>query len=456
MSIKLVIFDLDGVLVSSKDLHWEALNRALKEQSSKYVISYDEHILKFDGLPTRRKLKLLTEERGLPEDKHETIWRRKQELTAEVISSATKRDVYLMDLFGELKLKGYTVYVGSNAIRQTVKMYLLRLGLMEFVDHFISNEDVCEAKPHPHMYLQCMVHACAAPEETLIVEDSHAGLQAAYASGAHVCRVIDPSDTTREKILGAIARAEDMKVSGSWVDDRLNVLIPMAGAGSRFQQAGYTFPKPLIDVHGKPMIQAVVENLNVQAQFIFIVQKEHYEKYNMKPMLELIAPGCKIVVIDGMTEGAACTTLMAKDLIDNDQPLLLANSDQYMEWNTIEFMYCMQAGNVDGGILTFENTHPKWSYARLDHDGNVIEVAEKNPISTHATVGVYYWTRGSDYVKYAEQMITKDIRVNGEFYVCPVFNEAIQDGKIIRTWDVDEMWGLGTPEDLKHFLENHA
>jgi dTDP-glucose pyrophosphorylase len=228
----------------------------------------------------------------------------------------------------------------------------------------------------------------------------------------------------------------------------MNVIIPMAGAGSRFEQAGYTFPKPLIEIHGKPMIQKVVENLNIDGRHIFLVQKEHYDKYALNYLLPLISPGCEIIQVDGVTEGAACTTLLAKKFIDNDAPLITANSDQFIEFiddNWTEDLY------GDGGMLTFNATHPKWSFAKVEN-GLVTEVAEKKPISDIATVGVYYWGKGSDYVKYAEQMISHDIRVNNEFYVCPVFNEAIQDGKEIKTVPIKKMWGLGTPEDLRYFL----
>jgi dTDP-glucose pyrophosphorylase len=227
----------------------------------------------------------------------------------------------------------------------------------------------------------------------------------------------------------------------------------MAGRGSRFEQAGYTFPKPLIDVNGKPMIQVIAENLNVDATFIYVVQKEHREKYNLDTLLKLITPNCKIVEVDTVTEGAACTTLLAKEYINNDEPLLMANSDQFVEWDSNEFMYKMIEQSVDGGIVTFKSTHPKWSFAKIDDSGYVTEVAEKNPISNIATVGIYYWKTGSDYVKYAEQMIEKNMRINNEFYVCPVFNEAIGDGKKIKTFDVPRMWGLGTPEDLVQFLK---
>jgi hypothetical protein len=133
----------------------------------------------------------------------------------------------------------------------------------------------------------------------------------------------------------------------------------------------------------------------------------------------------------------------------------MANSDQYVEWNSNECMYAFTADEIDGGIVTFEATHPKWSYALVGDDGFVSEVAEKKVISNEATVGIYYWKRGSDYVKYAEDMIAKDIRVNNEFYVCPVFNQAIEDDKKIKVKRINRMWGIGTPEDLDNFLKNY-
>ena len=204
----------------------------------------------------------------------------------------------------------------------------------------------------------------------------------------------------------------------------------MAGAGSRFQQAGYSKPKPLIEINNKPMIQCVIDSLKLEGNYIFIVQKEHQVKYNINSLDDL-KPNCKIIELDKITEGAACTTLLAKKLINNNNPLIIANSDQYIEWDSIKSMYNFNSKKIDGSILTFEAIHPKWSYAKVDKNNLVTEVAEKKVISKNATVGVYYWKKGSDYVKYADQMIKKNIRVNNEFYVCPVFNEAILDKKKI-------------------------
>jgi dTDP-glucose pyrophosphorylase len=235
----------------------------------------------------------------------------------------------------------------------------------------------------------------------------------------------------------------------------MKIVVPMAGAGSRFETAGYTFPKPLIEVQGEPMIAKVVKNLNLQGQYIFLVQKTHYEKYNLQGLLTLIAPNCKIVQIDGLTEGAACTVLKAKEYINNNEPLIIANSDQYIKWNSFETISSFNHKDADGGILSFTSVHPKHSFAKVDSNGYVTEVAEKNPISNNATVGIYHWKQGADFVRYAEQMISKNIRTNNEFYICPVYNEAIQDGKKIKISSVDEMWGMGTPEELNNFLTHY-
>lgn len=184
----------------------------------------------------------------------------------------------------------------------------------------------------------------------------------------------------------------------------------MACKGSRFESQGCTFQKPLIEVKGKPMIQVVTENLNIKAKYTFIVQKNHYEKYNLKYLLNLIAPNCNIVQVKGITEGAASTTLLSKKYTDNDDPLLIANSDQFVEWDSSRTLYEFFNSNSDGGILTFPVFHPKWSYSKVNKKGFVSEVAEKKPISNNATVGIYWWRKGSEYVKYAEQMILKNIR----------------------------------------------
>ena len=451
--IKLIIFDLDGVLVEAKNIHYEALNEALGD---KYAISWNEHLSTYDGLKTTQKLDMLSEKKGLPIDSHSDIWENKQQLTLDKLR-ALKPNVDLIQTMNLLVSEGYKIAVCSNSIRKTCLTVLSKFGIMEFMDLVISNEDVKNGKPHPEMYWKAISMMSCLPEETLIIEDSPYGLLAAARSKSHILRVKNTKETTYRNIDNKLKQIEmgEQQPTPAWRDENLTVLIPMAGAGSRFQQAGYTFPKPLIDVRGKPMIQLVVENLNIKANYVYVVQKEHREKYNLDTLLNLITPNCKIVEVDKLTEGAACTALLAKEHINKDTPLFFANSDQFVEWDSNEFLYKMNETNADGGIVSFRATHPKWSFAKVDEKGLVTEVAEKNPISDIATVGYYYWKKGSDFVKYAEDMIEKDIRVKNEFYVCPVFNQAIEDNKEIRTFDIPKMWGLGTPEDLKYYLENY-
>lgn len=793
----LIIFDLDGVLVKTKQLHYEALNEALLNVAGEdFVITESEHLARYDGRSTKTKLEMLHTEKGLDRSLFTTIETLKKTITTDLLEEEIKPNKKLIAIFEWLKDNNYKIAVASNSIRSTIITCLVNLELIKMVDFFQSNEDVHFKKPHPEMYWNCMVACGADPSTTLIVEDSAIGRIGAKKTGANLMLVNNPCDVTLENIKKHL---NFKPKTITWDDSDMIVLVPMAGAGSRFAEAGYTFPKPLIEVRGKPMIQVVVENLGIKAKYVFIVQKSHYEKYNLKTFLNLIAPNCEIIQVDGLTEGAACTTLLAKEFIDNDKRLIIANSDQFMEWEPNETLYSMIESGADGGILTFNscfgyktlidtkefgkipigkivnqklncsvksynktteqfeyckvndwirlpgnncnwkilktkwggitkvtsdhefltmngwqrienlsnavmttflkmndnqldvfygtmlgdgsisysnkgnrvnsglkfahstkqknwamaklnifqnlgihyyiskigkheaifsrvdiseefklqrnlwypqghkifpenislnalsiatwymddgtlikqktpvarfatdnydhdsilrlqkqlsnlnietyitksgdkericiradsskqffdlifpfiipdmeyklpdeyrgktsyehwqlinksvkkwyddsvfvddlieqksdtkyafclttensnfivdnmvahNCHPKWSYAKLDEDGFVSEVAEKNPISNHATTGVYYWAKGSDYVKYAERMIEKNIRVKNEFYVCPVFNQAIEDGKAIVIRDVHKMWGIGDPDSLNTFL----
>ena len=451
--IKLIIFDLDGVLVDSKKLHFDALDKALSLISEEYRISYQDHLTSYDGLSTNKKLKMLCETKDFPRDEIDNTWKAKQKITLKIIDDFTV-DKRIQNIFKQLKLEGFTIACATNSIRETAKLQLIRKGFMEYIDFLYSNQDVNNPKPNAEIYMRCMIKAGVSPDETVIIEDSHIGRKGAIRSGGVLCAVENPDDLSYNKIKKTISNAHKNTKKPKWSSDKMNVLIPMAGAGSRFEQAGYTFPKPLIDVNGKPMIQRVVENINIDATHIFIDQKSHYEKYSLQHTLNLISPGCKIVQVDGVTEGAACTTLLAKEYINNDNPLVLANSDQYVDWDSSQYMYSCMTDDIDGSILTFNSTHPKWSYAKTNDQGFVIEVAEKKPISENATVGIYFWKKGKDYVKCAESMIEKNIRVNNEFYVCPVYNEAILKHAKIKTFHIEKMWGLGTPEDLDTFLKH--
>ena len=451
--IKLIIFDLDGVLVNTKNIHFEALNQSLEKIHQKYAISYKDHLKFYDGLSTYQKLNLITKKKNLPKKYHEKIWQNKKNITRNIIKKIIKKDLNVYTIIKNLSQK-YKIAVATNAIRDTLNDCLEILGINQYINFSISNEDVEFAKPNPQIYLKCMTHFGVSPDGTLILEDSPIGRKSAVASKAKLLPIEKLGDVTLNNIISHININKNNKLlsnSDKWASDKLNILVPMAGAGKRFLQAGYTFPKPLIEIDNTTMIEIVVNNLSIDANYIFIVKKEHLEKYNLRTVLKLINKKSSIISVDQITEGAACTTLLAEKFINNNKQLIIANSDQFIEWNPIESMYKFTSNNVDGGILTFKSKHPKWSYAKINKQGYVQKVAEKNPISNHATVGVYYWKKGSDYVKYSKKMIKKNIRTNNEFYVCPVYNEAIKDKKNITTFQVKKMWGLGTPEDLRNF-----
>lgn len=420
--------------------------------SGDYVISKEEHDDIYEGISTKQKLKILTERKGLSPSLYDTIFENKQSITMNMLSNLSI-DKELISFIEKIKGYDIKVAVASNSIKNTINICLEKLGIYDLIDLVLSNEDVKHPKPHPEIYWKAMSYFGCTTNDTIIFEDSIVGKVSARDSGATLIEVRDRKDLTMDKIEKAISVLNNW--NAKWEDPNLNVLIPMAGAGTRFSEAGYTFPKPLIDVNGKPMIQAVVDSIGIKAKYTYIVQREHFEKYNLENVLNLITPGCNIVKIDGITEGAAVTCLKAKEHIDTDAPLVIANSDQIVEWNSKEFMYDLYTKNADGGIAIFKSTHPKWSYAKVGEFGTVTEVAEKNPISDNATVGIYYWKHGSDFVKYTEQMIHKNIRINNEFYTCPVFNEAIQDGRRIYALPVKKMWGTGTPEDLATYLRSN-
>lgn len=238
----------------------------------------------------------------------------------------------------------------------------------------------------------------------------------------------------------------------------LNIVVPMAGAGSRFAREGYLDPKPLIPIKGVPMIRIVINNLTPSRmhRFIFVCQQSHVEAYGLGEKLSKWAPGCKIVGINGLTDGAACTVLCARDLIDNQEELMIANSDQYVDVAIDDYLISMDKGDCDGLIMTMRANDPKWSFVGLDANNHVTRVVEKEVISNEATVGIYNFKHGHDFVAAADRMIARNLRVNNEFYVAPTYNQLIEDGRRICIYNVGEeangMYGLGTPADLNLFL----
>lgn len=239
----------------------------------------------------------------------------------------------------------------------------------------------------------------------------------------------------------------------------LNIVVPMAGRGSRFANQGYSLPKPLIDVNGKHMIEVVINNLKPTCdhRFIFVCQNEHIKQYNLSEIFERSCDNFEIVGIDGITEGAAITVLKAREYIDNDSALMIANSDQWIDADIDDYLKDMSFRKLDGSMLTMKANDSKWSYAKVNGEGKVTEVVEKVVVSDEATVGIYNFAKGSDFCHFADFMIEQNIRSNGEFYVAPVYTFLANSGGNIGVFNIGEegsgMYGLGIPEDLELFLK---
>jgi NDP-sugar pyrophosphorylase family protein len=234
----------------------------------------------------------------------------------------------------------------------------------------------------------------------------------------------------------------------------IHIVVPMGGEGRRFAERGYTFPKPLIEVAGQPLIEIVVRNLTPSEphRFVFVCRQEHVQQYALGDVLSLVAPGCRVITMNKPTAGALCSVLLGMEHLQHEEELLVANADQYIDGPVDAFLSAARAARWAGAIMTFPNTHPRWSYARTEGD-RVVAVAEKQPISRNATAGLYYFRRGVDFVSAAERMLLKNASFGGEFYVAPVYNELILAGEHIGVYPIDAsaMHGLGTPEEVERF-----
>lgn len=440
---KLFIFDLDGVLIDSKKNHFDSLNKSLKLIDKKYCISKSEQQQIFEGLTTNQKLILLSKIKKLPSYYYDTIWKNKQKFSTQLFTKIVENK-QLIQVFSFIKENNIKIAVASNSIKSTVELVLSKLGIIEYVDIYLSNEDVMVPKPSPEIYNKCFDILNIEKKHSLIFEDSFFGKIAALKSECKVYSINDPMEISMENIKRIIEEKPKIKV-----------LIPMAGEGSRFKDVGYKDIKPMIKINNKTMIQTVIENIGIEAEYIFVVKKEDEILYNISEHISKHVKQSRIVIQDKKLPGAVSSSLLAKDFIDNNDHLVIANVDQYIEGNISLIIDDFISKGVDGGILTFDNFDPKWSYVKTNEFGTIDAVAEKNVISNEATCGIYFWNKGSDYVKYANKMVEKDIKTNNEFYICPVYNEAIADHRVIISHKVDGMHGLGTPDDLDAFLQKN-
>ncbi len=456
---KLIVFDFDGVLADLKKVHYESLNEALLKH--KYnPISLEDHYLKYDGLSTKTKLSMLDVKKA----DINKIFKDKQLFTIEEVKKLNK-DQNIIDCIASCKKTFEHIVVASNAIRNTLVEGLKAIGILEQIDLILSNEDVINGKPDPAIYVKAMAHFGANCLNTVIVEDSPHGLKAAQLSG---CRVVNANDTLsgKFKLIDCIEKVmnQERSIDIKWIDKRLNVVIPMAGRGKRFSEAGFKLPKPMIDVAGKPMIQRVVESLNIDAQYHFIVDKTDFYTYGMENVLRKVVPDCNIIKFPRKTAGALNSVLLSDIYINKDEPILIANSDQIMTWNSLDVMYKIFNDLCHAGLITFTDDrseedvkkNPLWSFCKTDKLGLVSEVIEKQYCGSQAAnTGLYFCKRAGDFFKAAEMVIQKKIRINNEFYVSSAFDWLCKNSdNVVKEFRInnDEFHPVGTPEQLQVYM----
>jgi HAD superfamily hydrolase (TIGR01509 family) len=418
-----ILFDLDGVLCETKELHYVAFNKALSTCGYE-PIDHERHTKEFDGLSTRQKLNKLGLEGG-----DVSLW--KQYFTNEMIDTQIQPNPQLRKVLTSFQREHIKLGCASNCIRKTQLKILTALGIVDLFDAMTCNEDVDHPKPAPDVFLRCAERLGVPMNACIIVEDSPIGVMAAHkANPSKVIVVQGPKDVNVQRILGIIPPT---------------VIIPMAGEGRRFKDYG---KKPFISVCGEHMIQQVHRNLGVEeVNTIFMVRDEDQDFMTKKfPLATIVSVGSHT------TEGTAITVQKALPYLSSDVPVMVANSDQIVDdFDVDAFCIRMYKNNADGGIVTFDapDKNPKWSYVKMTKDGCVKRVAEKEPISTTATVGIYWWKTKAVLESAIDKLVRAKDKVNGEYYLCPTFNHMA--GLKVITYPCTEMHGVGTPEDLESY-----
>jgi HAD superfamily hydrolase (TIGR01509 family) len=450
-----IFFDLDGVLVDLKELHRDAYISAWNSVTPEHPIDITFHNKYLEARPTKDKVLICNTVLNTSASILD-VNSLKQQITQELLASFEPISE-ITDTIHWLKSQGHTIACCSNSILKTMRIVLTKLNIYDSFDLILSNEQVTNSKPHPEIYLKASAFFGVEPTKCLVFEDSEVGKQSAISAGCNVIPVIDSQDITIDFVNMCITNLSRIPLSVSHPDFHINLVIPMGGLGSRFADKGYSIPKPFLPIHGKSMYKWVIDNMLPTNPILrdkliihIIIREEHASLFTQSDV-----EGFQLHRLPRLTEGPACTVLSIKEIINTPMPLIIANSDQHLEWNIDEFYYSLLHPNVDGIISTFNQPDPtdvKWSYAKINESKQVIQVAEKRYISNNASTGIYGWARGCDFVEFAETMIEKNIRVNNEFYVCPVYNEAICSGKRIRIIECLKMWGLGVPADYEYFL----
>lgn len=451
-AIDAIVFDLDGTLVETRDLHKRALNAAiLKVAGLSFVISDDEHAARFDGLSTAQKLRMLNIHKGLAPEMNKAIWDAKQLLTDELVRKEVRPDERIVTMFKTLRAMGFPIGVASNCIRSSVDLILKQIGLYDLVDMSLSNDDVEQAKPAPDLYLRAAKSFGTMPDRLLVIEDAPFGWQAALMAGAHLTRVSCPDDVTLEAVLGRVGELNAAKPP-------ITVIVPLAGEHTvvHTAQGGRQALHPCTyDVAGVAALQHALRSLASRRhprKIVFVVRGNELPDSLLLKCAEY-GP-CAVVRLDAPSRGAACSAIAAAAHIHPDAPMLIFDGCHVVEWGDNHDIDTLLEARTDAAITVVHSTDSRWAYVDVDAEMNVLQVQEKLPISRLACTGLYLWKTGASFLHDAQASVQKNARMQGRFYIAPVLNELLMRAGTVSTVEVRQMLSLRTPAEIREF-ERH-
>ena len=442
MKYKKYLFDLDGVLVDSSDIQYQSTIDAINRYTKIDITTEIDKILK-STITTKKKLNYLIEQNIISNAQLLDIYNEKKKIADNTFNNLKINDVKVR-LFSFLKKKGCKIAIVTNSNKNSAKIILKSLGLYNFLDLLISNEDVINPKPHSEPYIRAISHFGGELKNFIIFEDSEIGLTSAYGTGCKVYKVENTNDIN----LSLIKQLNNLN---------RNILIPAAGLGSRFQKRGFKLQKPLIKLENKTLIEHAITSLDIEGNYIFVIRKlDNNSNIELITALRNIQPECKVIEIDYVTEGSASTCYLAKELIDNDDELIISNCDQILNWDSKKFLE--YSSNYDCCVLTYKSNEDKNSFIKTDENNKGIEIREKEVISDNALVGVHYFKKGSDFIKSYEHIFNYKIQFKNEYYVSTVCNHLINEGKEVVNYSFQEnelYYSTGTPEDYFKYMRIH-
>lgn len=438
------LFDLDGVLVNTANIQYNSTIKAISKYVNISLLKNQniDNILK-STITTINKLDYLIKENIISDKDKLNIYNEKKIIANNCFNNLTV-DNEKVKLFSFLKNKKCKIAVVTNGNKNSAIIILKALGLYQFLDLLITNEDVVNSKPHSEPFIKAISYFGGNLENFIIFEDSEIGLKSANGTGCKVYKVDNPIDIN----ISLIKQLNNLN---------RNILIPAAGLGSRYINRGFKLQKPLIELENKTLIEHAISSLNIEGNYIFVIRKiDNNSNIELIKALRNIQPECKVIEIDYITEGSASTCYLAKEFIDNNDELIISNCDQILKWDSKK--YLEYSSNYDCSVLTYKSNEDKNSFIKTDENNIGIEIREKEVISDNALVGVHYFKKGSDFIKSYEYIFKNNIKFKNEYYVSTVCNDLITKGKKVLNYPFQKneiYYSTGTPEDYFKYMRIH-